>query len=286
MTGALKHPLLQWLIYGHVWLAFAVASQIAWTGFFLQEAPVPRYAIAAALGLFAGYGVMRLARSRSPERDLFPNLIWYHRNRTAITVLVGASALAAFILMWPFWPIAWRWLLPVMVLAFFYVTPFTSSSGRSIGLRSIPLLKAFLIAVLWSLVTVAVPMRLDSAHHGTFTIAANACMRLPLFLGLVIAFDIRDHGADEPSLRTLPMVFGIRGAKMISVVLLAFSALFSWVFLHRLEYPLSASAVLLGYAYAVVLVLRAKPVRDPIYFALLVDGAMILIPLLVWIGMR
>lgn len=285
MTGPIRHPALCWLIYGHLWLALAVAAQTLWTGLFLHEGtPVGRYALAAALGAYAAYGVMRLARARGPEHVRYPNLQWYHRNRRLLTVLVGIAGVAAFVLLWPLWPMAWPWLVPAIVLAFFYVTPFTTADGTGIGLRSIPFVKAFLIAVLWAVVTVAVPVRLDPYGHSDLTVAAMACMRVPLILALAITFDIRDQASDAPALRTVPLVFGIRGAKAIALLLLACSALFELIFLQRLGYVEGKWLLLIGYAYATVLVVRARPVRDPIYYALLVDGAMVAIPLCAWVA--
>jgi len=287
MNGPLRHPVLQWLVYGHLWLALAVAAQIQWTGIFLHDAPdLWRYTIAAALGSFAGYASMRLARVRGPEVERFPNLSWYRSQRVLITVLVVASIVAAFILIWPLWTVVWPWLLPVIVIAFFYMTPFTASSGRGIGIRSIPFLKALLIAVLWVIVVVAVPVRLDLEEHAPFNIIAAACMRVPLILALAITFDIRDSATDDPALRTVPLVFGVRGAKLIALCLLLFSALFEVVFLRSLDYIAATWTILIGYALAVFLVIRAKPVRDPIYYALYVDGVMIVIPLCVWIGSK
>lgn len=281
----IRNPILQWLIYGHLWLAFAVVAQIQWTGLFLHEAPdLWRYSIAAALGTFAGYATMRLARVRGPEVERYPNLSWYRTNRVLITVLVGLSAIAAFVMMWPLWSILWKWLVPVMALAFFYVTPFTSASGRSVGLRSIPFLKVLLIPVLWVVVVVAIPIRLDLEAHSSLTIATFACMRIPLILALAIAFDIRDTATDDPALRTVPLVFGLRGAKSIALFLLICSALFEVIFLRGLGYLAASWTILFGYVLAAFLIVRAKPVRDPIYYALYIDGVMVLIPLCVWIG--
>lgn len=285
MSPPLRHPLLQWLIYGHVWLAVCVAAQILWVGLFLHYATdLHRYTLAAACGTFAGYAVMRLARVHGPEVPRYPNLLWYQGNRRSITIVALVAAVSAFVLIRPLWGLLWRWLLPVMVLALLYVTPFTASSGRGLGLRSIPFLKVLLIPCMWVIVTAAAPLVLDEHHHSLFSIAAFACMRLPLILALAITFDIRDSATDDPGLRTVPLVFGLRGAKTIALLLLAASAVFEVIFLRGLGYSAAGWIVLFGYAIAAILIARAKPVRDPIYYALYVDGVMILIPLCVWIG--
>lgn len=285
MPGTPLRPLWQWLIFGHLWLSLCAAAQVWWTGMFMTEAPcLWRYIGAVGLGTFSGYCVMRLARARGPEYVHYANLTWYNQHRKAVMVLVALAMAAAFMLMWPLWPLLWRWLLPVSVIAFFYVTPFTNSRGNTIGLRSIPYVKTLLISVLWVVVVVAVPLKLDLHTHSPGLIIGMTCMRLPFFLALSIAFDIRDLDNDDPSLRTMPIVLGVRGSKALATFLLLGSALFEMIFLRGLDYTVASWTILVGYVYAAVLILRAQPVRDPIYYALLVDGAMIVVPLCVWVG--
>lgn len=285
MRGEVRHPVLRWLIFGHLWVALAVAAQILWTAMFLHEGVLARrYALAAFLGAFAAYGVTRLARTSGPEAKEYENLKWYQANKRSMLVLVGMAGAAAFVLMWPLWPIMWRMMIPAVVLTFFYVTPFTSSNGRGIGLRTVPFLKAILIAVIWAIVVVAIPLRLDPEYHSITSIIAHTCMRVPLILALAILFDIRDQTSDDPALRTVPIVFGTNGAKAIAFFFLLCSAIFEVLFLRGLGYVTASWTVLAGYAFGMVLTFRAKPVRDPFYYAILVDGVMIAIPLCVWMG--
>lgn len=285
MLGAVRHPVLRWLIYGHLWVALAVAAQVWWTSLFLQDgAGARRFALAAFLGAFAGYGITRLSRSAAPEVAAYANLEWYRDHRLLMHVLVALAGGAAFLLLWPLWPSIWRLMLPAVLLTFLYITPFTSARGRSIGLRTVPFLKAVLIAVVWALVVVAIPMRLDTAEHAPFTILAFTCMRVPLVLALAIVFDIRDQATDPPAMRTVPLVLGVNGAKAIALLLLLCSAGFEVLFLRGHGHAIAAWTILVGYAFAAVLTVRARPVRDPIYYALLVDGALIAIPVCGWAG--
>lgn len=287
MPAAPLRPVWQWLVYGHLWLAICAAAQVGWTGLFMVDAPeLWRYALSVALGTFAGYCVMRLARANSPEHAQFANLTWYNQHRRTIIVLVAFSGVLAFILLWPLWLRLWPWLVPVVLLAFFYVTPFSDRKGNAIGLRSIPFVKTWLISVLWVIVAVAVPLRLDAHEHSVGLQLGMACMRLPLILSLSIAFDIRDLDNDPPRLRTVPQLFGVRGAKALAIFLLCASAAMESLFLRGLDYGNAVPVMLIGYACALVLILRAKPVRDPIYYAFLIDGIMVLIPLCVWLGTR
>ncbi|MBS1568163.1 MAG: hypothetical protein JST45_01855 [Bacteroidetes bacterium] len=284
MDGSVRNPVLRWLIYGHVLVALAVGAQSWWTSLFLHEGALARrYAVAATLGGFAAYGVTRLARMGTKEAHEYANLKWYKANQRTMYVLVGLAGAAAFLLMWPLWPRIWTIMLPMAALTFFYVTPFTFR-GRGIGLREVPFLKALLIAVVWSVVAVAVPMRLDPVEQAPMAIIGFTCMRVPLILALAILFDIRDQPTDDPALRTVPLVFGVRGAKIAAFVLLAISALFEVVFLHGLGYTAAALTILVGYIFGFVLTALAKPVRDAVFYAILVDGVMIAVPLCGWVG--
>ncbi len=162
------------------------------------------------------YGLRRDAACSRPwaRTSVFHNLQWYHRNRTLLTVLVGAAGIAAFVLLWPLWPLAWTSLLAIVLER----SPMSAvhHGGRpvSIGLRSIPFVKAFLIAVLWAVVTVAVPLHLDPAGLSTFTIAAtasNACSADPR-----AGHHVRHpwpEANDDAGLCTVPLVFGTRVRK-------------------------------------------------------------------------
>lgn len=284
MKDEVHNPVLRWMIYGHLWVALAVGAQSWWTALFLHEGGLAkRYALAATLGGFTAYGVTRLARLGSKDVQRYANLRWYLANRQAMYLLVGLAGVAAFLLMWSLWPRIWGVLLPAAAITFFYVTPFTVG-GRAIGLREIPFLKAVLIGVVWSVVVVAVPMRLDPVEQSTAAIIGFTCMRVPLIMALAILFDIRDRGTDDPALRTVPFVFGVKGAKAIALFLLGCSALFDVLFLRGMGYGTAAWSILAGYAAAVALTVLARPVRDAFYYAILVDGVMIAIPLCGWIG--
>lgn len=286
-AGGIRNPILQWLVYGHLWLALCVVAQIQWTGLFMAEAPeLWKYTLAAALGTVAGYGFMRWVRSREPKLRASAHLSWFSERYTLMLLICVACALGAAVLCWPPRWTMLRWLLAAGGLAFLYVSPFTANDGLTIGLRRIPVLKVFLIAAVWALAVVAVPLEYDLAGHSPVNIAMMMCMRMPLYLALAIAFDVRDLPHDPPALRTIPQLFGARGAKALALFLLICSALFEQMFLRRLGYEGSAMVVLVPYLITAVLIAMAGPTRGPLYFDIVLDGMLILIPACAWLGMR
>jgi hypothetical protein len=284
-SNTIRNPILQWLVYGHLWLALCVTAQIWWTGLFMAEAPdLWRYNIAAALGTIAAYGLMRWVRSREPKLRASVHLSWFSERYSLMLAVCVICCIGAAVLCWPPHWSFFRWLVPAGVLAFLYVSPFTAKDGLTIGLRRVPMLKVFLIAIVWALAVVAVPMEYDTAGHSPINIMGLVCMRMPLFMALAIPFDVRDLPYDPPALRTLPQVMGARGAKAVALLLLSCSALFEQVFLRSLDYRASAWIVLIAYAIAALLIVFAAPKRGPFYFNIAVDGVLVLIPLCVWIG--
>ena len=221
MSRTLRHPVLQWLVYGHLWLALGIAAQVWWIGQFLTDAPeFWRYILAAGCGTVAAYSLMRWVRSRNPHLIASEHLQWVRERRMTVLVLSVVCCLAAAVLCWPLqWHII-RWLVPAGFVAVLYVSPFSGKDGQAIGLRQVPGLKVLLIAFVCVSITVAVPMAYDEVGHNTTEIVLMMCMRLPLFMAITIAFDIRDTAFDPPSLRTIPQLLGVRGAKAIAILLL------------------------------------------------------------------
>jgi 4-hydroxybenzoate polyprenyltransferase len=286
MSRTLRHPVLQWLVYGHLWLALGITAQVWWIGQFLTDAPeFWRYILAAGCGTVAAYSLMRWVRSRDPHLIASEHLQWVRERRIPVLVLSVVCCLVAAVLCWPLqWHII-RWLLPAGFIAVLYVSPFSGKDGQAIGLRQVPGLKVLLIAFVCVTITVAVPMAYDEVGHSTAGIVLMMCMRLPLFMAISIAFDIRDTAFDPPSLRTIPQLLGVRGAKTMAILLLISSALFEHVFLRGLGYATSAFIAMLGYAVAIMLVAFAKPHQGPLFYGLLLDGVLVLLPVCMWLGM-
>lgn len=285
MGGTARHPLLQWLLYGHLWLALAAAVQVWYIGRFLQEAPdLDRYMLAAALGTFAAYGAMRWMRSRAPALAGAEPMMWVKDQGRPFMLTIAGSTVLAFVLLWPLLPRVLPWLLPAALMAALYVSPFSAPNGIGIGLRNVPVVKFLLVALAWTLVVVAGPMACDLADHSRNAILFAMCMRLPLFMSLAIAFDIRDAHSDHPGLRTLPQLFGVRGARITALVLMAVAGVYEHLFLRGLEYHVASWTVLGAYAFALYLIGRARSDSGAAYYGILLDGTLILIPLCAVIG--
>ncbi|MBD1397246.1 hypothetical protein H9Q13_08730 [Pontibacter sp. JH31] len=138
-------------------------------------------------------------------------------------------------------------------------------------LRSVPLLKVFLIALVWSVVTVLFPL-VDASVE----IEAGALLlwarRFLFILALALLFDIRDYTYDRNT-RTLtfPGLIGEGYTRLLSLSLLL-------LYLVLVSYT-ENGPVLIGLVSATLvaslIVWHASEEKPRIYYALLADGAML-----------
>lgn len=109
-------------------------------------------------------------------------------------------------------------LIPLFFATLFYNMPF-QFGRKSLQLRNIAGMKIFLIAAVWSSVTVLLPLtEIQSDMQGDQWI--SFAQRFLFIFALAIPFDIRDISLDKQTLRTIPQSLGIRNSKILGMVLL------------------------------------------------------------------
>ncbi len=119
----------------------------------------------------------------------------------------------------------WFGILCLLILSGLYAIPI---SPRSKNLRSWGGLKIFVVAVVWSGVTVFLPVLCAKAQF-SFDVYIEAIQRVLLILILIVPFEIRDLIYDESELRTLPQRIGVANTKFFgatAVMLFYFSTFF------------------------------------------------------------
>jgi len=141
-------------------------------------------------------------------------------------------------------------------------------------LRSIPLLKVFLIAYVWASVSSVLPI-IDHDQSLNDQVALVFLMQFLFILSITLPFDIRDFRTDyKKHIITTPHVIGIKATKILSLLsLLVFSFLFinftgSWIIL----------LLTLG---AGSLIVFSNPAKKDHYFTFFIDGTIIIYFILV-----
>jgi hypothetical protein len=279
---ALPLRLLDALLFSSVWLAGAAAAQTAttlrlWPGLASGAAGLHVVVLVFAATLLTYNLDAALPFKYRQPAGASGRKAWQQQHRSALVALAGAAALSgAYLLLADGWVHFLPVLLPLAALAIGYSWPVLPWRGRWRAIREVPLLKVFLIAGVWTAVTVGLPAL--ALHRPLASVLGLAGQRFCLVTALAIVFDIRDYSRDRAvGLRTFPVLLGVGGAQAVSLAFLAGEMALG---LAREARPL---AVLLSTITAVAVVLAARETRGDYFFALVTDGVLLVPPLLYFI---
>ncbi|WP_181306690.1 UbiA family prenyltransferase [Rufibacter sp. XAAS-G3-1] len=208
---------------------------------------------------------------------------WVKANRLELIFISLASALCTIFLYWTaIFELNFWFLLHLMVVAGLYSVPVVPEGERYIPLRDIPLLKVFLIAYVWSAITVQLPL-MEVDHDLFASDSLILFLRRFLFLfSLTLVFDIRDVHKDKLTQTvTFPTKWGVQNTKRLAlVILLLYALLVPAGTAPHLRIALGAAGI-----GAALVVWNAHEYRSQYYFMVLADGMMLLQFLLVWLLM-
>ncbi|WP_439880607.1 hypothetical protein ACSX1A_15810 [Pontibacter sp. MBLB2868] len=184
------------------------------------------------------------------------------------SIALGAGIYFYFGLRVNFWIV-----LHLALISIGYTVPFVFRSRRVKPLRSVPLLKVFLIAYVWAVVTALFPL-MDAGVAVWQGAPLLLLLRRFLFiLALALLFDIRDYTYDRTmKTLTIPGLIGVRNTKLISLGLLLVYVLVSM----KTETGAVQGALLASAVGAGLVVILSSENRPRIYYLLLADGAMLL----------
>jgi len=112
--------------------------------------------------------------------------------------------------------------VPIALLTLLYSILIFGNEKHVSGLRKVPFLKNFLIAVVWAAATVFLPVFQSSEKFSVFEVFSIFLERFSFVFALSIPFDIRDIQADKQSgLKTVPILLNTQRATNISYLSLA-----------------------------------------------------------------
>ncbi len=198
---------------------------------------------------------------------------WNQRHRKplaslgTVSLLVAGAVFFFYGLRLNFW-----FILHLAVLSVGYTVPVLYKKKRIKPLRSVPLLKVFLIAYVWAAVTTLFPL-MDAGQELWEEGVLQLFFRRFLFIGaLALLFDIRDYSYDKHhKTLTFPGLLGILNTKLLSLGLL----LLYMFLVMKDESGTVLLALLVSAVAAAVIVILSSEKKPRIYYALLADGAML-----------
>ena len=137
-------------------------------------------------------------------------------------------------------------------------------------LRDFPFIKIFLIALVWTWLTLVL---LINQQISTF-ILAIIIERILFFIAITIPFDIRDVEVDKTiQVKTLIHKLGINRAKYLALFLLAICSIILVLLYYREQLSTAYFiSLIVSYILAGILILFSSPAKEDYYFGGLLDA--------------
>jgi hypothetical protein len=167
------------------------------------------------------------------------------------------------------------------IITFLYAIPFMPKRfllDEKLNLRNVEGLKIYVIALVWSGVTVFLPL-INNAILFSEDIIITTIQRFVIVIVLTLPFEIRDLQIDSVKLSTMPQKIGEKKTKIIGILLLIFFFFFE---LLKSEIEFNSLVTLsIVVIITLFLLIRAKKNQSKYYSSFWVEGVPILWLLLV-----
>lgn len=274
-------PILDFLLFSNLFIAICAVAQGLVT-YHLINAKPDKYILAIIFfGTLSIYNFsMLLSKPKNPEDSPFVRVRWIFSHHRLIISITLISMLCLIPLGLLYLSIEAKLLMIfTAVLALGYNVPFLTLNNQQIGLRNIPGIKLFLIALVWSVSCVLLPV-VELEHNYQINISSAETLLLVakrfLFIAAItIPFDIRDLFQDKLyALKTIPVMLGEKKAyifcQFLLVVYLVLLILFNQT-VNADTIGLTLTLLLTGW-----LIFKSNIKKNEYYYFFYLDGTMLL----------
>jgi 4-hydroxybenzoate polyprenyltransferase len=263
------------VVFGNILIAAAAVCLVLESTLVLKGFIVPRpHQVLVFFATLFVYSLHRYLGTRDDSSNPSPRSQWALRNKPLIRAFIGIGIVGCGVSVL-FSAMEVRViLLPLCILTLAYFMPLL----KSVRLRDLPWMKTFLIAMVWTIVTVMLP-----AVRGDVSLLSPGFLMLSaerfLFVfAITIPFDIRDiHDDSSKGVISIAVSFGAKKSKLLALCcLLLFAVL---VHLHAWLLGLSPVGFTLPMVISAVstafLVYKTSGRRSEYFYLLWLDGTMI-----------
>lgn len=273
--------LIDLILYSNLWIALAALSlnvQVRWLLLGqMSFGPLDGFVFFATVFLYAVHRLIALHRLTGfTLSDRFQTISRRRRDILVYAILAGLAALFFFGRLERSTQLL---SLAPALLSLLYVLPVFSGGRR---LRDFHFLKIFLIALVWTWVTVVLPA-FQIHLLGQIPVWLLILERFFFVFAITVPFDIRDLHLDrQTQVATLPARLGISRALRVALSSLLLAALTAF-WLYRMDVYSTPAWIgwLTTTALTAGLIVGARPDRHDYYFTGWLDGTMVLLATLV-----
>lgn len=264
------------IFYSNLWIALAALAMALQTQLFLfgqvRYTPYLPFLFCGTLFLYAIHRIVGLQKAKPfQDKGRYKVIATFRRH---IQFYAGVSALVGAYF---FFHLEFSFQLSLFapaLLSLAYVIPLFRGKKR---LRDFHFIKIFLIALVWSWLTVVMPALYYRLELQLCTILMFL-ERICFVFAITLPFDIRDLEIDRfNKVKTIPFRLGVKRSKAIALVSLTMALFFAW-----LNYQTMGISGMQWLAYGLsvlatsVLILKSSTSQHDYFYTGLMDGTMIL----------
>ena len=259
-------PVIDVVVFSNTWISLGTLSLYLSVCLAIGISPITYEALLVFCSSFIAYNLLKLkGLKESSNTSIFH--MWLRDHRILVYVLMFLASIA---LLYALIHVSFA---QCVVLALSAVFTVIYIGFERFNLRAFWFLKTQIVAMVWTLFIMGIALINIYQHIPPVKLALLSAGIFFFILGLTIPFDIRDWKADklDPKITTLPMVFGLRGTLVLSIIHLCL-AFVSW-----LLYAYFTIVLLPIFTIAVWRIYRLKSDSKEYEYTFLIDGLIVLI---------
>lgn len=221
-----------------------------------------------------------IQQPKKPEFSKYRRVRWIFKNFKLNLCLTIIAFLAVIILFLQLNFKAQILSLFLGLLSLAYALPLFKINNRKFGLRNIPGLKLFLIALVWALSTVLIPyfqlQETENLYQSIFQLFILTFKRFLFIAAITIPFDIRDIFQDKLfNLKTIPTILGEKRAYLFCQAMLIIYLVLLFIFRDK-----HFDADFFGLTFTIILsgwlIFKSSWEKNEYYYFFYLDGTLIL----------
>jgi 1,4-dihydroxy-2-naphthoate octaprenyltransferase len=268
-------PVINLLFYSNFWIAACATAMILQTQLLLNDevtfTPLAGLVFCSTLFLYAIHRIVGLFKVQPFTKTGRYQVISTFKNHIIFYAVAAAIGGLYF-----FWQVSFSVKMALIIpgiLSMAYVLPFLSGKRR---LRDLNFIKIFLVAIVWSWVSVLLPY-LEMSKPFDSSLIFMTLERAFFIFAITLPFDIRDLKVDaHNNVQTIPARIGTRKSKYLAAVLMAISMFFVLLNTYTHFYSLWTAFGLLISAFITVFIINySDRTQEDYFFTGLVDGMML-----------
>ncbi len=268
------------LLFSNLFIAAAAATQVAFTYQLIGVQPNLELIGLVFCATLAFYSFsMLMAKPSNPLASPFQRVRWIFSHQNLFIALGLIAAVCGAVLSLSLSTPSQILLMTLGLFSLSYNLPLFRLGEKRIGLRHLPGVKLFLIALVWTLSVVLLPileLQNTSATPVNLTQALLLiAQRFLFFSAIVIPFDVRDLYQDQiHQLKTIPVILGEKNAYRLCLGLLLGTFMLSGLLSPLLSSEFTAMSI--SILISLWLIFKCTGQKNEYYYFFFLDGLLVL----------